>query len=611
MIGIVLAVLVIAGLLLNGLRLRGRIAALPQLPPAGDAAEPPADEDYRAIVAEHLTLDDATLRDAVAYASREGLQVVDLVPADLPMTAARDLASKVTPPDARGPGNGLGPGSALLVATKVLERAQVTDPGTPSTADLIGMAQRLKNYVPEHTALVVAPALRAGSDDLSRRPARLRAALVSAPIAAVFSIVPYLLLAGALAKASVWGVAGLVVLLLQPYLIFAGTGISPRGLHLAALLRPLHDVYVWVRTASGRWRSTTERHNDTLIAEAREYYAEELAKGIDRFFEPRRETCPWCGSGTLHKRLRSKELVQHKPGTFTLDQCDDCGHTFQNPRLTPEGLGFYYRDFYDGVRAATHGERAFSAPGNEHVPRAKMPESHVTPKNWLDVGSGHAHFCSIARKYWPDTVFDGLDQSAGIEEGARRGWITNAYRGSFLELADQIQGRYDIISMHHYLEHTAEPLAELDVVAKVLPPGGHVQIELPDPEWPLIKPFGQYWMPWFQPQHLHMMPIGNLKKALEERGLTPIAEERKEAHQTSDFVGATYLFLARLAPDPKPWSAKPQRGPLGRMWHSVVWLTGLPLLVGGIILDKTLTRFVARTTGIGNTYRVLARKNAD
>ena len=26
-------------------------------------------------------------------------------------------------------------------------------------------------------------------------------------------------------------------------------------------------------------------------------YQADLAKGLDRFFEPRRTTCPWCGSG--------------------------------------------------------------------------------------------------------------------------------------------------------------------------------------------------------------------------------------------------------------------------------------------------------------------------
>jgi SAM-dependent methyltransferase len=606
-IGIVSAVLLIAGLLVNGLRLRGRLAALPALPSEEASTPDGAESGHRAVVAEGMTLDETTLRTATAFASHEGLDIVDLIPGDLPVTAARDLAGHATPPDANGHRNGLGAGVAVLVASSVLDRAQITDPGAPATADLIGFGQRVKNYAPDRTALVVAPGLRAASDDLRRRPARMRAAGAIPPIALVFALIPYVLLAEALAGAPVWGAMALAALCLQPYLIFAGTGLRPRGLHAAALLRPVYDAYVWVRTATGRWRSAAEQRADALRAEGRGYYQEELALGVDRFFEPRHDTCPWCGSGALSRRLRSSELVYHKPGTFVLERCDGCGHIFQNPRLTPAGLDFYYRDFYDGIGAA-NSERVFSGPGDEHVARAKMPEPFLTPKTWLDVGSGHAHFCATARRVWPDTVFDGLDQGAEIEEAARRGWIANAYRGSFPDLGAEIQDRYDVISMHHYLEHTRDPLAELDVVAKVLPPGGHVLIELPDPEWGLSRLFGQYWMPWFQPQHQHMMPIGNLKNALAERGLEPVAEDRAAAHQYNDFMGATYLFVAGLAPDRTlPWSTK-RRTALHRVRHGVVWAFGIPALLAAVLLDKTLTGLIARRTGRGNAYRVLARK---
>jgi hypothetical protein len=45
------------------------------------------------------------------------------------------------------------------------------------------------------------------------------------------------------------------------------------------------------------------------------------------------------------------DLLQQKPGTFTLDRCGGCGHIFQNPPVNAEGLSFYYRDFYDGLSA--------------------------------------------------------------------------------------------------------------------------------------------------------------------------------------------------------------------------------------------------------------------
>lgn len=70
------------------------------------------------------------------------------------------------------------------------------------------------------------------------------------------------------------------------------------------------------------------------VAALRPVYRADLAEGLDRFFEPRRDTCPWCGSTRLATRLRTTDLIQHKPGRFVLDRCEGCRHTFQNPRLS-------------------------------------------------------------------------------------------------------------------------------------------------------------------------------------------------------------------------------------------------------------------------------------
>jgi hypothetical protein len=178
----------------------------------------------------------------------------------------------------------------------------------------------------------------------------------------------------------------------------------------------------------------------------------------------------------------------------------------------------------------------------------------------------------------------------------------------FPDLADELAGRYDVVSMHHYLEHTTDPFAELDAAARVLPSGGYLLIEVPDPQWPLAPLFGRYWMPWFQPQHQHMMPARNLTRALLDRGLRPLAVERGAAHQANDFVTAAFLFFSRLAPDrTAPWSARPPT-PAARAWQSLVWIVAAPVIVAGLLLDRTLILAVARRCDRGNAYRVLARK---
>ncbi len=340
---------------------------------------------------------------------------------------------------------------------------------------------------------------------------------------------------------------------------------------------------------------------------ARPYYQAELAGGVERFLEPRRNTCPWCGSSDLSVRLRTSDLVQRKPGQFTLEQCAACQHIFQNPRLTPTGLDFYYRDFYDGLGQELM-EGCAATAMQSYRGRAEILRPFTTPRTWLDVGTGYGHFCQAAREVWPDTVFDGLDQSSGVEEAQRRGWIDHSYRGEFVALSDELAGRYDVISMHHYLEHTREPFDELDTVAKILPAGSYLLIELPDPESYFGHALGRWWMPWFQPQHQHMIPVRNLVQALTDRGFTAVAIERGAAHQGGDLFLSLALALIAVAPDPGlPWlAAEPIRW--RRLRHAMVGAVGRPLLVIAHLLDELLGEVVRRTRG-GNAYRVLARKD--
>jgi predicted SAM-dependent methyltransferase len=78
---------------------------------------------------------------------------------------------------------------------------------------------------------------------------------------------------------------------------------------------------------------------------------------------------------------------------------------------------------------------------------------------------------------------------ASIEESQRRGWIDHAYRGLFPDLADE------------------DPRAELEAAHRVLQPGGHLLIEVPDPESRFARLMGRYWVPWLQPQHQQFVPV--------------------------------------------------------------------------------------------------------
>ncbi|MFD9301970.1 class I SAM-dependent methyltransferase [Streptomyces sp. NPDC060048] len=620
------SVVLLAALGAGTVRAARRLRAIPVLPMTAPMTGPaaagvPRAAGWRLLAAPGVEPDAATFLAACAHADREGLAVLDLLPGDLATERALGLLRLVDPAGYRQDrlGEGRGAGFAVLVSEDVLARAGV-DPAEPyrGPAELLALTRRLKEYAADATGLAVAPALSCGPAPDAAGAARageLRAqGLPPGPLAAA-QLAGLALLAGAAVRQGRWGAAAAGLYWIQPYLALGwpGAPLRPADLARATATRPVRSLGAALRTAAATTRSrrvrdaAPESGGDLARAAVRAAtYRADLSAGTDRFLEPRRPDCPWCGSDQLSVRVRVPDLLQAKPGRFTLESCADCDHVFQNPRLTLEGLEFYYRDFYDG-RGGEGAATVFGRLGAAYRGRAEMLRPHADPVSWLDVGTGHGHFCNAARDVWPDTRFDGLDMGDGVRGAERRGWVETAHQGQFPEFAVKLAGQYDVVSMYHYLEHTRDPLTELDTAAAVLVPGGHLAIELPDPQSRMARLLGPAWLPWFQPQHQHLIPSANLREALADRGFTVLAEEHGSAHQGNDFFGAVALTATRLAPDPdRPWAspATPGRRALGH----AVRVAALPCFAAAAVLDGVRT-VVARRTDGGNAYRMLARKD--
>jgi len=585
---------------LDALRLRGRLAALKVLPATADS---PSGQPFELRTAPNVTVSDETRAAACAHAEANGLTVVDLVPGDLSTRAALGLVQLVDTAAYRDDRftQGRTAEHAFVATADVLERA-----GGNATDGLsfVRQAMSLKHYACKSTDLAVAPGLSAVTTDSAARMAVLREVMGGGATAVLIGQ-PILLglLVWAVLAEPVWGAVLWAVYHLQPLVALSGSAIKPPDLLLTTVLRAPLDLLDWGRLVSVR----SSKPPADPVEERRPKYAQLMEKGLDPFFEPRRDTCPICASTELDLCLKVSDLFQYKPGHFRLDRCRGCAHVFQNPRLTVEGLNFYYGDFYDGLGEAGL-EAIFAYSADPYLVRARMMEGIGVPTKWLDVGTGHGHFCCAARDVWPDTTFDGLDLSESIEEAQRRRWVDNGFRGLFPELADEHRGAYDVVSMSHYLEHTREPAEELAAASKVLAPGGHLLIEVPDPDCRTGRLFGRFWLPWFQPQHQHFLSVKNLERLFAEHGFEAVTWHRGEAHQPVDLLFAAMIAFGLLSPKPKlPWQPRPTVW--RRIMHGVVWTVGTPMCLLAWGLDQALAPLMRRP-GRSNTYRVLARRTA-
>ncbi|MFE9687098.1 class I SAM-dependent methyltransferase [Streptomyces sp. NPDC006285] len=353
------------------------------------------------------------------------------------------------------------------------------------------------------------------------------------------------------------------------------------------------------------------------VAQRRAVYLGELAQGTDRFHEPRRPDCPWCGSERLRTRLRTPDLLQHKPGTFVVDECEDCAHAFQNPRLTTEGLAFYYRDFYENQDRSEgreehtgFAERALRshAGRRRHEAAARAMLRFPEPESWLDVGTGHGHFPAAAKKLFTYTSFDGLDPTSRVDRARAAGRVEEAHRGRLPDLVGRLRARYDVVSMFHHLEHSPDPREELRAALAVLRPGGHLLVEVPDPDCAFGALLGKWWVSYCQPQHLHLMPLRNLLDELDELGCSVVSTDRREPHIPYDLTGALALAIgSRLPGGDEPWRPAPPTD-LQRTLRTALTRATTPLLASAFVLDHALAPLLRRTR-FSNAYRIIARKN--
>lgn len=603
------SMLLCCGLMASTWRLRGRLAGL-QASGSGAAS---VDREFRVVRATGVDLDEETRREAVRIALDQGVRVLDLVPADLPATPLLAFARHCDTRAVRTERLALGrtAGHAMLVEAALLTelRGEVPDTGdvvVEEPADFAHLAVEAKKRVPTGYGAAVLDGLRALPFNALTRNLVLGADLRALRLAGVVGRMLFGAgLIASLTAAPAWGVVALLGYAAQPRLLRAGTPFRGAGTLREGALRPVIGPQDWYDDfRSQRIRDGgVDRH-----AARRPEYAEDLSQGLDRFFEERRPDCPWCSSTALEVFFTTDVLAQFKPGRTTLERCRSCGHIFQNPRLSLAGLDFYYRDYYDGIGAELTAW-FFRRSVKDYRGRVELLHKHASDMahRWLDVGTGSGHFCQYAKENFPDTRFDGLDMGDGVEEAERSGWVSRGYRGSFVDLADKLTEEYDVLSMNHYLEHTREPGAELDAAVTALAPDGLLFIELPDPEYRLGRLLGKFWAPWFQPQHQHMIPIGNLEQALEERGLIIVARQRGEAHQGGDLMVALGIWLMSCFPDPAmPWRPADVTR-LRRIIRGAVWTGALPGLVVAAVLDAA-NGAARRRRGSGNAYRVLAKK---
>ena len=137
----------------------------------------------------------------------------------------------------------------------------------------------------------------------------------------------------------------------------------------------------------------------------------------------------------------------------------------------------------------------------------------------LDIGSG----TGWAAAFWRDFAgveVHGLEVEPAWADQASQRYGLRILRGRFEEVSLP-EETYRLIIMRHVFEHFHDPGAVLAKAHRVLKPGGHVLIIVPNGDGLGRRIFGQYWA-WTLPYHINTFTPKAIRRILQTHGFTPL-----------------------------------------------------------------------------------------
>lgn len=242
--------------------------------------------------------------------------------------------------------------------------------------------------------------------------------------------------------------------------------------------------------------------------------------------------CPACGGSGPHRTFSAPGDPGPKQEFFTYAECAGCGTLWlEEP---PAEIGRYYPDNYysfnsrslpRGVKAKLKGLRdRLSALGlgpiTSLVDRISVNGELLRLRPLFD-GSLTRRFRSSARileigcgdgRLLKELHAAGFTDLTGVDPFLPESVQANGLRLLNTTL-DKVQGSFDIVMMHHSLEHVDNPRGVLTQIRSKLAPGGIVLIRIPLAQSWAWDEYGPNWVQLDPPRHFTLFSRAGFENA--------------------------------------------------------------------------------------------------
>ena len=244
--------------------------------------------------------------------------------------------------------------------------------------------------------------------------------------------------------------------------------------------------------------------------------------------------CPACGGERTDRVL--------DVGDWKYASCGACGSGWLDP-MPSDPIGYYGAGYFRG--AVNDGYLDYGADADLHrrnaVDRIELLEERrsADPERIVDVGCAYGFFLEVASLHgWEAIGVEVSDHARAEAEG--RGFRV------FSELGD-VNDAVGVVTFYQVLEHTLDPLAQLQAAYALLNPGGIVVIESWNSASLVARALGRRWHQVSPPTVTHLFTSQGLETLLERAGFEPGPVVRSSKRVSAGAVAGLLTGKSRVA----------------------------------------------------------------
>ena len=240
--------------------------------------------------------------------------------------------------------------------------------------------------------------------------------------------------------------------------------------------------------------------------------------------------CRICGNTAGNRRHVAREMMLGLQDEFAYSECGNCGciHLVQIPA---DMAKYYPANYYSLTR---HGwlktflrrswaQHAYHRPNPVGWVLSKLVVPHEAmlsvrrtglPKNAaiLEVGCGSGRLLL-------DLAWMGFTNLTGVDPFVGEDIHYPSGPKILKQQVETMTGKFDLVMLHHSFEHTDQPLKVMQVVSRLLKPGGQAVFRIPLAASFAWREYGVNWANFDAPRHFFLHTFKSMQLLADHAGL--------------------------------------------------------------------------------------------